>query len=64
MDSLREKIQKNHEKTQRLVDELRSDLSIRLMAIVPHKSFYRVLEVSKAQTTKAEKSPDLIKQVA
>lgn len=62
VDSIRGKIQLNHKKTSDLVSSIQSSLSIARISVVPHKSFFRVLEVTKAQTAKAEKSPDLIRQ--
>ncbi len=63
MDSIRARIQENQKKTNDLANRLQSALSIPRIAIVPHKGFFRVLELTKAQSTKAEKCPDLIRQI-
>lgn len=62
IDSLRAKILRNHERTNQLVESLQVRLSISRLPVVSHKSFFRVLELSKSQAVKAEKCPDLSRQ--
>lgn len=63
IDSLRAKILRNHERTNQLVESLQVRLSISRLPVVSHKSFFRVLELSKSQAMKAEKCPDLSRQL-
>lgn len=62
VDSLRAKIQVNNERTNQLIAELQKALSVPRLAIASHKSFFRVLEVTKTHTAKVEKHPDLIRR--
>ena len=41
---------------------LQDALSLPRLVLASHKSFYRVLEVTKTHAAKAEKHPDLIRQ--
>lgn len=62
VDSLRAKILDNSQRTNKLVADLQESLSVPRVAIAPHKSFFRVLEVTKTHTAKVEKHPHLIRQ--
>ena len=61
VDSLRARMLSNREQTDRLVEELQTRLSISRMVVMPHKIFFRVLEMTKTQAVKAEKCSELIK---
>jgi hypothetical protein len=45
----------------KLVADLQEALSVPRITVAPHKSFFRVLEVTKTHSAKVEKHPDLIK---
>ena len=62
VDSLRDKIQSNHKLTNGLVARLQEALANPRLTLVAHKSYFRVLEVTKAHTAKTEKHPELTRQ--
>ena len=51
---------KNLAKMNVLEEKLRKELSLPLV-IIPHKKFFRVLEVTKTHTARAEKSSALVR---
>ena len=63
IDSLRAQIAENQEKTQRLLEDLKRKLSIPRLTLTSHKSFVRVIEVSKSQTSKVEKCSEMLRYV-
>ena len=61
MDSLREGLQQNNAEVKRLTERLQLESGVTKLTVAPHKSYYRVFETTKSQSTKAEKFPELIK---
>ena len=44
-----------------LVQRLQAASGVSRISVVPHKTYYRVLEVSKTQTKKAEQCEELVR---
>ena len=61
VDHLRERMKENDIKMTQLVESLRELYSLPRLTVAPHKSYVRVLEVTKSQANKAEKCKDLFK---
>ena len=51
----------NEEKLHQLVNSLRESCNLTRLVVAPHKSYARVLEVSKSQARKAEACEGLFK---
>lgn len=54
-------MKENEDKLLSLVDDLRGSYSLNRLVVAPHKSYVRVLEVSKSQAKKAEGCEGLFK---
>ena len=61
VDHLRERMKENDIKMTRLVESLRELHGLTRLTVAPHKSYVRVLEVTKSHASKAEKCKDLFK---
>ena len=61
MDKLRERMKENEINLLHLVDDLRESYDLNRLVVAPHKSYIRVLELSKTQAKKAEGCEGLFK---
>ena len=61
MDSLREARRSNEKRTEHLGQSLQDVSGVSKLSVVPHKTYYRVFEVSKAQSKKAEQYKELVR---
>ena len=61
LDKLRERMKDNDSKLAVLVDDLRESYDLSRIVVAPHKSYVRVLEMSKSQAKKAEGCDKLFK---
>ena len=61
VDKLRERMKENDAKLLHLVDDLKESYDLNRLVVAPHKSYVRVLELSKTQAKKAEGCEGLFK---
>ena len=61
MDSLRGAMRSIEGEMELLVQRLQAVSGVSRISVVPHKTYYRVLEVSKAQTKKTEQCEELVR---
>lgn len=62
VDKLRSEIVSNEGKLRALLDSMATTHpALPKLTIASHKGYYRVIEVSKSQASKADKCPDLIR---
>ena len=54
-------MKENESKLTELVDELRESYDLSRLVVAPHKSYLRVLELTKSQAKKAEGCEELFK---
>ena len=61
VDKLRERMKENEAKLLHLIDDLKETYDLNRLVVAPHKSYVRVLELSKTQAKKAEGCEGLFK---
>ena len=61
VDKLRERMKENEAKLLHLIDDLKETYDLNRLVVAPHKSYVRVLELSKTQAKKAESCEGLFK---
>lgn len=61
VDKLRERMKENEAKLFHLIDDLKETYDLNRLVVASHKSYVRVLELSKTQAKKAEGCEGLFK---